>query len=99
MTNEQAYVILENCASLLDSGTRFFTEDHVKQFHEAYELAMEALRKTERKRGRWIQTRHFGHMYRMCSSCSAERKDDLSTGWNYCPYCGTDLREGEADES
>ena len=54
MTNEQAYVVLENCASLLDSGTRFFTEDHTKQFREAYELAMKALRKTERKTGKWI---------------------------------------------
>lgn len=49
----------------------------------------------ERKRGRWIQTRHFGRMYRMCSSCSAERKDDLSTGWNYCPYCGAAMQEDE----
>lgn len=50
----------------------------------------------ERKRGRWIQTRHFGRMYRMCSSCSAERKDDLSTGWNYCPYCGAEMQEDES---
>lgn len=49
----------------------------------------------ERKRGRWIQTRHFGRMYRMCSSCSAERKDDLSTGWNYCQYCGAAMQEDE----
>ena len=49
----------------------------------------------EPKKGRWIQTRHFGLMYRMCSSCSAERKDDLSTGWNYCPYCGADMRPRE----
>ena len=52
----------------------------------------------ERKRGRWIQTRHFGCMYRMCSNCSAERKDDLSTGWNFCPNCGADMR-GEQNEA
>lgn len=93
MTNEQAYVILENCASLLYSGTRFFPENHVKQFHEAYELAMEALRKTERKHGRWIphedeDGEHYGDD---CSVCGAWYVMP-SEKTKFCPDCGADMQ-------
>ncbi len=99
MTNEQAYVILENCASLLDSGTRFFTEDHVKQFHEAYELAMMALRKTERKTGKWIVTSEFEDCrYAKCNQCKVTQIFYYGKPLtNFCPNCGAELR-GEQDE-
>ena len=96
MTNEQAYRVLENCASLLDSGTRFFTEDHVKQFREAYELAMEALQKTERKHGRWMphedeDGEHYGDD---CSECGEWYVMPHGKS-NYCPNCGAAMQEEE----
>lgn len=99
MTNEQAYVTLENCASLLYSGTRFFPENHVKQFHEAYELAMKALRKTERKRGRWVphedeDGEHYGDD---CSECGEWYVMPHGKP-NYCPNCGAYM-EGERNET
>ena len=41
--------------------------------------------------GKWEYTRHYWKRYRKCSVCSAERKDDRSTGWNFCPYCGAKM--------
>lgn len=110
MTNEQAYIVLENCASLLDSGTRFFTEDHVKQFHEAYELAMMALRKTERKKGKWFWDENgmdWGLGAWCCSECgskpetwweSDERYNPLRcAGGRFCGNCGANMRGEQGD--
>ena len=96
MTNEQAYRVLENCASLLDSGTRFFPENHVREFHEAYELAMEALRKTERKRGCWVGIDDEPYETYECDVCGAVY-DTVGNTWdlpNYCPNCGAKMTEG-----
>lgn len=43
----------------------------------------------EPKTGEWFYTEHYGERYRVCSSCGAERVDDRSTGWNFCPDCGS----------
>ena len=97
MTNEQAYVTLENCASLLYSGTRFFPENHVKQFHEAYELAMEVLRKTERKKGKWIVTSEFEDCrYVKCNQCKVTQVFYYNKPLtNFCPNCGAEMTEEE----
>ena len=99
MTNKQAYVVLENCASLLDSGTRFFTEDHVKQFHEAYELAMMALRKTERKTGSWNVIQGDIVVCSECGMCAPKSMTGCLLNrhlepnrTNFCPNCGADMR-------
>ena len=98
MTNEQAYVTLENCASLLYSGTRFFPKNHVKQFREAYELAMEALRKTDRKHGRWVphededgDGEYYGDD---CSECGAWYVMPSEKA-KFCPNCGAEMQEDE----
>jgi len=43
MTREEAYNVLRICASLLHDGTRFLSPEHEKEFHEAYDMAIEAL--------------------------------------------------------
>ncbi len=48
------------------------------------------------KTGKWGCTTHYGDRYIVCSVCHAERRDDLSSGWNYCPCCGAYMR-GEDD--
>ena len=44
--------------------------------------------KPERKKGKWEYTTHYGDRYRVCPFCKVERRDDLSTGWYFCPNCG-----------
>ena len=44
------------------------------------------------KKGEWKYTTHYGRRYRVCPFCTTEREDDHSTGWNFCCYCGADLR-------
>lgn len=41
-----------------------------------------------KKKGKWEYTTHHARRYRVCSCCHAEREDDRSTGWNFCPACG-----------
>lgn len=50
----------------------------------------------ERMRGRWIHDRLCttnGGTYgvRRCSLCEAYYHD-IDCGWNFCPYCGADMR-------
>lgn len=45
--------------------------------------------------GHWDYVRHYGQRYRKCSICSAEKKDDRSTGWYFCPVCGAKMDKGE----
>ena len=47
MTREKSVIVLQNCASMLHDGTRFLKPEHVQQFREAYEMAIEALKQPE----------------------------------------------------
>ena len=57
--------------------------------------------KPERKLMEWKYTTHYGKPYRVCPQCGAERLNDHSTGWNYCPCCGVGMMEvqNEKEES
>ena len=50
-----------------------------------------------RQVGEWMFTTHYATSYRVCPICNCQRIDDNSTGWNFCPNCGADMR-GDADE-
>lgn len=57
----------------------------------AYEMAIEALREPERKKGKWIIyviSMLDGEGCR-CSECGFEG----APYWDYCPNCGADMRE------
>ena len=48
---------------------------------------------SERKPGKWIGN------HTTCSECGWQMIDDVTespnmVGFNYCPYCGADMREG-----
>lgn len=47
------------------------------------------------RKGKWEYTKHYGKRYRVCPFCKAEKEDDLSSGWNFCQYCGADMRGAE----
>lgn len=57
------------------------------------ELRQLPLVQPKRKTGKWKYTTHYGERYRVCPFCNAERKDDNSTGWYFCPSCGADMRQ------
>jgi len=51
----------------------------------------------ERKTGKWIRTRtmiHDGELY--CDQCGQEHPEQKKI-WNFCPNCGADMREGDAE--
>ena len=50
----------------------------------------------EVKRGRWILSRGDSLNFIKCTNCqglSAEPVAHTVYPWNYCPYCGADMRE------
>ena len=65
---------------------------HIK-LGEALSLAIEALRESERKKGKWIsELKEDGDSLLRCSICNYP----VSYFWgrtNFCPECGADLRE------
>lgn len=55
----------------------------------------------ERKRGQWIKEYWNGEHTRKCSACNITQTVTTYRGkvnFNYCPYCGVDMR-GEDDEA
>lgn len=46
--------------------------------------------KAERKKGKWIDARDFCDEF-VCSNCQLTSKNL----YNYCPFCGADMREEE----
>ena len=71
---------------------------------ECYEArkAIRALPSADRPQGKWIRNRYwsrgvgmgeeYGFFYK-CSMCEYEVESGYTRcGFNYCPYCGTDMR-------
>lgn len=51
-----------------------------------------------RSHGRWEYTTHYCRRYRVCSNCRCEKEDDRAAGWNFCQYCGADMRGDNNDK-
>ena len=54
----------------------------------------------ERKKGKWIKEHWHGEHTRRCSACNITQTVTTYSGkvnFNYCPYCGADMR-GEQNE-
>ena len=62
------------------------------ELREAVDMAIEALRESERKKGKWIsELKEDGDSLLRCSICNYP----VSYFWgrtNFCPECGADLR-------
>ena len=56
----------------------------------------------ERKNGKWVKEYWNGEHTRKCSSCNITQTVTTYRGkvnFNYCPYCGADMRGEQDDES
>lgn len=52
-----------------------------------------------RKKGKWIKEYWNGEHTRKCSACNITQTVTTYRGkvnFNYCPYCGADMRSGDA---
>lgn len=65
------------------------------EYRKALNMAISALEQPERKKGKWEKTYRngFGTLIGRCGVCGRTQTVD-----NFCQNCGTDLREGEADD-
>lgn len=76
---------------------------------EAIKESLMALPSAGRPQGEWIRDRYwsrgvgmgeeYGSVYK-CSLCECEVENGYTRcGFNFCPYCGADMRKGVDDEN
>ena len=81
MTREETIKIMEHLKSIVSS----------EDYKETFDMAIEALKEPERKKGRWENGEP-------CPICGEDRfKDlyaDIWADWqpSFCPNCGADMR-------
>lgn len=51
-----------------------------------------------RSHGKWEYTTQYCRCYRVCSNCGSKKEDDRAAGWNFCQYCGADMRGDNNDK-
>lgn len=78
---------LEMAIEALSAQNEAMTEEELAEFKKELANAV-----PERRKGKWQYVTHYGDRYRHCPFCHTERRDDNSTGWNFCSYCGEDMR-------
>lgn len=72
------------------------------------EAVLNRLPSADRPQGEWIRDRYwsrgvgmgeeYGFFYK-CSMCEYEVEDGYTRcGFNFCPYCGADMRKGVDDD-
>lgn len=95
MPIEEAVKIMKHLKSIVSS----------EDYKEAFRMAIEALKESERKRGRWIEYENeYGEKLHYCSECkndahrhySEYRNDVVELLFDYCQHCGSDMR-GESE--
>lgn len=85
MTNEEAIIVLENCAFMLKDGTRFMKPEHEAQFREAYGMGIKALERKDVVYCKYCVKSEHG--YRNCPF-KAEKGSSLwrEFDYHYCSY-------------
>lgn len=89
MTREEAIVYFEDAKEYCRSVSISTKTTHIS----AYEMAIEALKHSEQKKGKWVKDK-TNQLY--CSACGqygiySEKVGTLHTF--YCPYCGAKMEE------
>ena len=60
---------------------------------EAFEMAIQALKEPERKRGKWIDQYQDGDWHCSCCGAIVEKEEQILHNWYFCYHCGADMRE------
>lgn len=96
MNNKQAINILVPLRDMLLDQNGCPISDAFFALHKAI-LALSA--QPERKKGEWL-AKWSGDgevlLEEICSECGTVIEDDIPTGYNFCPFCGADMR-GESE--
>ena len=80
MTREEAITVLN------------MVEAHGSLVIKAKEMAIEALKQPERKKGYWIGRPIAGYTTVRCSVCT-ELFFENQGKWNFCPNCGAEMEK------
>ena len=92
MTNEEIIAILESYKNYEDNRTEDLLHhgyDNTKEATKRKEALDEAIKAISENKGEWIYDGDCIH----CSSCKSAFNNLI--GFNFCPNCGADMREGE----
>lgn len=81
----------------IDILKKNYPDSHFKLLREAVDMAIEALKQPERKKGKWIEKTHTYEFFEpiplcVCSECGRTIK--YREKYKYCPNCGAEM-EGE----
>lgn len=90
MTREEAITYFEDAKEICESLSISTKTTHIS----AYEMAIEALRQPEQKKGYWIGRPIAGYATVRCSVCT-ELFFENQGRWNFCPNCGATMEEKE----
>lgn len=93
MSDRYGYIAIETLLNFCENS-----KDHAVTPNDFVRMAR--VQVSERKKGKWIYypkasgsvTSTAVHLYPVCSECGCEHPST-----NYCPNCGAQMEEGEAD--
>lgn len=86
---------LINKASTAEEAKVLFTVKDVIYSQQRYVIGVQPV-----KRGRWEKDEKRNSFEKFCSICKHEAYWDTDYGqqlFDYCPYCGADMRGGDAE--
>lgn len=86
MTREEAIEILKAI-----SVYECYPKSASEETKEALDMAIEAL--NDRPQGEWIDSK-TAKRYVVCSNCNKLTASINRKKYNYCPFCGADVRSG-----
>ena len=92
LTNSNVVAVFKATGDFEKAETQVMTCDrHIKILKEL---------PSERKHGKWVKEYWNGEHTRKCSACNITQTVTTYRGkvnFNYCPYCGADMREVQDD--
>ena len=87
MTREEAIKILT------ETQVVYFAPNGKAKVQEALDMAIEALKDKPMAKGEWIDSK-TAKGYVVCSNCNKLTASINRKKYNYCPFCGADVRSG-----
>lgn len=83
MTKEEAIKTLQE----------LWRETNDSWYEEAFDMAIKELEDRPKTKGEWVDSKN-AKGYVVCSNCNKLTASINRKKYNYCPFCGTDMRNG-----